>query len=135
MKTLVSAVAVVALMGTVGAAEAAQCTTKYLTGLWFGAADEEDPTYCAVQFKTNGWITEASCIDPPVLKSTMTWTGRFTVTKDCSVTGNFDGTAKNGRKFNYKYSGTMDPKRGIIKGTMKVRNGPSATYDFVQQWN
>ena len=135
MKTFMSAVAVAALIGTAGAAEAAQCTTKFLTGLWVGAAEEEDPAYCVVQFKTNGWITQASCFDPPVLKSTMTWTGRFTVAKDCSVTGDFDAAVKGGRKINFKYSGTMDAKRGIIQGTMKPRNGPSVTYDFVQQWN
>jgi hypothetical protein len=135
MKTFASAVAVALLMGTAGAAHAAQCTTKFLTGLWVGAADEEDPAYCVVQFKENGWISQASCFDPPVLKSIVTWKGRFTVTKNCSVTGDFDGIQKGGRKLNFKYSGTMNPKRGTIGGTLTPRNGPSATYGFVQQWN
>lgn len=136
MKIFASAVAAVALIGSAGAVQAAQCTTKFLTGVWVGTAPEDDdPGYCIVQFKTNGWITEASCFDPPPITSIGTMKGRFTVNKSCAVTGNFDFYQKGEKKINFRYEGKMNPKKGVITGTLKPKNGEGATYDFVQQWN
>lgn len=133
-KTLTAALAGAAMVATVGVADAATCTTKYLTGMWVGTGTDDDG-YCIVQFKSNGWVIQASCFDDETLKSAGTWDGRFTSDKACNVSGNFDFIPKKGKKIDIEFKGTLNPNSGVMKGTMKTKGQPAVDYKFVEQWN
>jgi len=132
--TSITALAALAIMSGACVAEAAQCQTRLLTGMWVGQ-ERNDDEYCIVQFRRSGWVVQASCFNEDTLISTGTWNGRFTTTRDCSVSGNFDFIPTRGRKINIVFNGTMNPRRGIMTGTMSSRGGERVRFRFVQQWN
>lgn len=129
---IVAATAAIGFTGTAGAAT--KCQTSYLLGTWVGSAGSDDDSYCIVQFKKNGWIVQASCFDDTTLKSEGTLDGRFNVTKDCKVSGNFDVIPKKGKKVDVTFTGTMNPDKGTMTGTVKTKGEPNEKYNFVQQW-
>ena len=132
---LAGIVATTAAFGFAGAASAAtKCQTSYLLGTWVGTAAAGDDDYCIVQFKKNGWIVQASCFDDATLKSQGTLDGRFQVTKDCKVTANFDVLPTKGKKVDVEFTGTMDPNKGTMTGTVKTKGQPAVKYNYVQQW-
>ena len=136
MKVVGLALAVLAASAAAaGTAHAAQCSTKELHGLWVGTAEEDDPAYCLFQFKKTGRLAQSSCFEGPVIKPSATATGRLTVAKDCTVTGAFVATGtRGGNKAELRFTGTLDPAKGIIQGTMKPKGGRALTYGFARHW-
>jgi hypothetical protein len=134
MKTVSLTLAALAATMFVGAAQAASCSTKQLEGVWVGAGEEKHPSYCLVQFNKTGQISHSSCIDPPAIKPSATLTGRLSVARDCGVTGGLVARNMRGKKFESKFTGTLDPDKGTIRGTVKVKGGPSVPYDFARHW-
>jgi len=136
-KLLLSALTAATVMGVGGTAVAATtCTTKYLTGVWAASGPLESDAICVVQFKTNGWITQSICFDRKTLKPVGSMTGRFTSTKSCDVTGDFDFATKSGKKkMTIKFKGKFDPKAGVLRGEIKSKGTPAYEYSFIQQWN
>lgn len=133
MKTVKLAVAALAATMSVGAAQAASCSTKQLEGVWVGTAKEDDPSYCLYQFTKTGRLSRGSCFDPPGIKPSAATTGGLTVARNCGVTGGLVA-GKRGKKVDFRFTGTLDPDKGIIRGTLKVKGGPSFSYGFARHW-
>lgn len=135
-KTMIAILTGATVMGFAGTANAAQCITKYLTGVWVGTeTGSTDDPYCVVEFKSNGWVIQASCFDRDTMKMEATWDGRFTTDKACNVTGNFDWIPNKGKKVDIEFKGTLNPNSGVMTGTMKASNQPKVNYKLVEQWN
>ena len=135
-KTLIAILTGATVMGFAGTANATQCITKYLTGVWVGTeTGNTDDAYCVVQFKSNGWVIQASCFDRDTLKSEGTWDGRFTTDKACNVSGNFDFLPTKGKKVDIEFKGTLNPNTGVMTGTMKSKGQAAVDYTLVEQWN
>ena len=134
MKTamLVGAVAASALLSTAAVA-APTCRTSYLLGTWLGTDLGSGDAYCLVEFKKNGWFVRSSCPDLDTLTPEATLAGRFSVKRDCTVSGDFD-EAKDGRKKHFLFTGTTEPRRGIITGRVRQPGKPGYGYKFVQQY-
>jgi len=133
-KTLALATALAATLAFAGAASAATCKTKFLTGVWVGTANADGDDYCVVQFNTRGWIIQANCFDPASLKPTGTFDGRFTATPACKVAGNYDVIPVRGPKVLARFTGTLDPETGLMKGRVQSGSQPAVQYTFRQQW-
>ena len=120
-------------LAAAGPAAAAKCQTKYLTGTWVGQP-QVGGDYCIVEFNQRGWIVQASCFDPASLKSGATFDGRFTATPSCSVAGNYDVIPKRGPTQTTRFTGTLDPKTGVMRGRVEQGAAPRVRYLFRQQW-
>lgn len=118
-----------------GAAQAASCNARQMEGLWVGTADERHPSYCLLEIRPDGRIREGSCFDPPAIKPSAISTGKLTLATDCTVTGTLAATSPRGkRRVILKFTGTLDPEKGQIRGTLKVKGGPAAAYGYARHW-
>ena len=130
-----AALALPIAVAAAGAADAADCKTKFLRGVWVGHATTEVDLYCTLQVKENGWTTESSCFNPKTLKQAATLDGRFTVKSNCEVSASFDFTnGATGKVSPATFKGVMKPETGVLSGDFVIF-GEGEAYRFVQQWN
>lgn len=128
--TVLAAVAVTS--GLAGAAQAVECKTKFLVGVWATTdwqgkgwgADETD--ICLLQFNTSGQVMSSSCfLGSNTKPDSQNLRGRLSVSKACNVTGTITAG-----KFSTTVTGKLDPKKGKL--TLTPKGADTDVYN--QQW-
>jgi hypothetical protein len=134
MNRLMSALIALPLAAAGAAAEAASCKPGEIAGLWVGHATNQKDYYCLVDVDAEGRIGRTSCLNPKTLKGVARLDGRFTVSRDCRVTGKFTFVYDDsGAKTAATFKGRLDAEAGLMDGDFIVLHA-SELYRFARQW-
>jgi len=122
-----------ALATTIGAADAATCRPRDLTGIWVGHATVQKDLYCLIEVRKDGTIPQSSCFNPKSLKSAATLDGSLSLGRDCKVQGAFTFKSTDPAITTpATFKGKLKTETGIMSGNFVIF-GEGEAYRFIRQ--